>query len=50
MPESSSMKRKRTEEDLRNAYNYSRSFLEANVFADVAIPTGSPSMGIFTYL
>ena len=39
MPESSSIKRKRTEEDLRNAYNYSRSLLEASLDPLVTIST-----------
>ena len=39
MPESSNIKRKRTEEDLRNAYNYSRSLLEASLDPLVTIST-----------
>ena len=39
MPERSSIKRKRTEEDLRNAYNYSRSLLEASLDPLVTIST-----------
>ena len=39
MPESSSIKRKRTEENLRNSYNYSRSLLEASLDPLVTIST-----------
>jgi PAS domain S-box-containing protein len=39
MPENSGIKRKRTEEDMRNAYNYSRSLLEASLDPLVTIST-----------